>query len=68
VHVNGVVADRPTPRFAPASGLSPRAGYRRSSAAEALPLPIVHDDHDVVVVMPAGMVVHPAAVTRRARS
>jgi 23S rRNA pseudouridine1911/1915/1917 synthase len=29
---------------------------------EALPLPIVHQDHDVIVVdKPAGMVVHPAA-------
>jgi 23S rRNA pseudouridine1911/1915/1917 synthase len=33
-----------------------------SPVAEALPLPIVYQDHDIVVVdKPAGMVVHPAA-------
>ena len=33
-----------------------------SPAAEALPLPIMYQDHDIIVVdKPAGMVVHPAA-------
>jgi 23S rRNA pseudouridine1911/1915/1917 synthase len=64
VRVDGAVASRPNTalRAGQAVAIDVPPPVRATPAPEALPLPILYDDRDVVVVdKPAGMVVHPAA-------
>lgn len=62
--IDGAVVTRPNVALRPGQSiaLAVPPPVAATPAPEALPLAIVHDDRDVVVVdKPAGMVVHPAA-------